>query len=279
MVLSEQVKACQDVVRVICPLLRERAAKTGEAITAFFRPFLAPDQTPPDGAALLLLIASAIEWHQEKLEEADVAHARELGDDAEPRQNRDNEYAKLYGEMTNLRSEVEAVYGPLGIRALGMSGNTPQDPPRLERLARDVSGRLLDPDYSLGTPKNRISLDRQSAGSVILALCDALKHWIGVVDTEVAEAKTTQEARARALSEWYDKVPRLCALARGLLLVAGDEEGAGRIISTPPRYRSSSSKEEEAQAKDASAPAEAEKKSPEEEKLSSGEKSEPKPQE
>lgn len=244
MELSEQVKSCQDVVRVVVPLLRERAEKTGEALSLVLGAFLGQGQTPPDGAALLLLVARAIEVLQERLEAADLAHARELGDDVEPRNKRDKAAAAVYSELTELRVEIEAFYGAVAIRALGMSGDTPQDPPRLERLARDVAGRLLDEKFSLGEPKKaRMTYDRKSAGAELLGGCGTLKPWIDKVDQEVAEAKTTLKARAQALAEWQEKVPKLCALARGVLLTAGDVEGAGRIVSTP--YRSPSPKPEE----------------------------------
>jgi hypothetical protein len=231
--LSEQVKACQDVTRSILPLLKARAARTGEALTAALAPYLSA--AAPSGEALLLAIAAAINAHQTRLEEADVAHSRELSDDAEPREARDEIALALHGEMIKLRVDVEAAHGDVGIQSLAMSGDTPRDAPRLQRFAEDVAARLLTPGLSLGATKSRITFDRVSAGNDIAALAASLKARIAAVDREAAEAKMTQEAKAKALAEWYDRVPGLCALARGILLAAGDEEGAARLASYPKR--------------------------------------------
>src|SRR5436190_4034738 len=125
MELSEQVKSCQDIVRVVVPLLRERAEKTGEALALVLGIFLEQGQKVPDGRALMLLVARAIEVIQERLEATDLAHARELGDDVEPRDKRDKASSALYSELTDLRREIESYYGSVAIQALGMSGTTP----------------------------------------------------------------------------------------------------------------------------------------------------------
>jgi hypothetical protein len=233
MELSEQVKACQDVVRVVVPVILERAARTGAALDELWKPLLEEGQSSPDGKLQMNLIAIAIERCQSVLEDADMAHARELGDDAEPRKKRDAAVSAAYRELTSLRDDIVAVFGDTGIKALGMSGNTPQDGPRLERLIRDVAGRLRDENVSLGTAKGRVSLDRKAASDELIPLASELKETIAVVDKEAAEAKGTQDARNAAIDLWMDKVPKLCALARGLLLVAGDVEGAALIVSTP----------------------------------------------
>jgi hypothetical protein len=244
MELSEQVKSCKDIVRVVVPLLRERAEKTGAALAEIFGLFVEAGQKVPESGVMLLLLARGIEIYQERLEAADFAHSRELGDDVEPRDKRDKAASSLYSELTELRGEIEAFYGSVATQSLGMSGTTPQDPPRLESMARDISDRLQDETFSLGDPKkSRMSYDRKSAGLDLLWLANNVKQCIKVVDKEVAEAKTTQEARARALEAWQDKVPKFCAAARGLLLASGDEEGASRIVSTPPRSPSQKTEE------------------------------------
>jgi hypothetical protein len=252
--LSEQVKACQDVTRSIVPLLKDRATRTGEALSAVFNPFLG-GAAVPSGEALLLLAAAAISAQQTRLEETDVAHSRELSDDGELRDKRDAVTLALYDEMIRLRVAIEASFGDTGIRALAMNGVTPRDAPRLQRLAEDVAGRLLMSDVSLGAPKSRISFDRERAGDDIAALAASLKGCIEAVDREVAQAKATQEARAKALAEWYDRVPKLCALARGILLAAGDEEGAAWVVSTPNYHAPKSEKAPKPDESAAAAPA------------------------
>lgn len=235
---SEQVKACQDVVRVVVPLLRERGAAAEAKLLEQLAP-AAPGGVAPFAPGMFALLASALEAYQSKLEAADEAHARELDDDALPRQERDRASNALYSEMIELRAEVEALFGATGIQALGLSGATPKDAPRLERLARDVAGRLLQPALSLGEPKKqRLLWDRAAAGAAIEELAKALRASLEVVDREVAESRTTQSAREQALETWQSQVPALCGLARSLLLVAGDEDGASRVVSKPTRYRS-----------------------------------------
>jgi hypothetical protein len=237
MELSNTVQQYQQVIREISAALTQRAEKNATQLLLLLSPHLASGETAPDLKLLFLLLARHAQHQQTQIEAADQRHAQELGDDAAALQARDSAAANVYSELSQIRSEVEAAFGDAGTRALGMSGETPRQWALLDRYATDILDRLQK-GISLGTPtRKRVSFDQKAAAQDLAPLCEALKKALSEVTREAAEAKETQDAKNRAISIWDNSVPQVVAAARALFALAGDDEGAARLYSTPASYR------------------------------------------
>jgi hypothetical protein len=238
MPLSSQVEEYQKLIMPIIALLREeaRSVQAKKAFADRYSKYLQKGEMLPDLGVLLTLLSRELEGSQNNIEGADQAYALEESDDPAVRQATEDATLALYDEVVQLRSELNAAYGEGAIAALGMQGDTTRVPARLERHARTVAERLKDARISLGKSKSvRVSLDRKAAAETLLALCDALATSLSDLNREKAELQQKQDERNRALTLWEEIVPSNCTAARGLLLLAGDVEGAGRITSTPKR--------------------------------------------
>jgi AcrR family transcriptional regulator len=246
MPLSSQIEEYKKLIMPIIALLREeaRSAQAKKAFADRYSKHLQSGETLPDVNFVLELLSRELEGTQGNAEGADQAYALEESDDPAVRQAVEDALLALYDEVVQLRSEINAAYGEGAINALGMQGDTTRVPARLERHARTVAERLKDGKISLGKSKSvRMSLDRKAAAETLMTLCDGLAVTLLDLNREKAELLQKQDERNRALTLWEEIVPSNCAAARGLLLLAGDVEGAGRITSTPKRRVSSTGPE------------------------------------
>lgn len=256
MPLSSQVEEYKRVIEPIVGLLREpdRAAKTIEALKQRYAAYLKSGEVMPDVGFLFELLSRELEGSQGNIEAADQAYALEESDDPAVKQAVEDATTALYDGVVQLRGEINAVYGEGAINALGMQGETTRVPLRLALHARTITERLNDDKISLGKPKStRLKLDRKEVAEALALLCDELDVQLKALTREKAELLQKQDERNRALALWEETVPSNCAAARGLLLLAGDVEGAGRVASTPKR-RVSSTGDEDAPTEDSTDP-------------------------
>ena len=241
MELSNVIQQYQQVVRDASAALTQRSEKNAAQLVSLLSQHLLSGETAPEFRLLFVLLSRHVQYYQKHIEDADQRHAQELGDDIVVLQAREDTAAKVYRELVQIRSELEAAFGSAGVAALGMTGITPRQPDLLERYAADILDRLQK-GVSLGTPtRRRVSFDAKAVAEDLAPLCEALTKASAAVTREVAEAKDTQDAKNQAISEWDSNVPLVIAAAKALFALAGDSEGAARLYSTPASYRRASS--------------------------------------
>ena len=252
MPLSSQVEEYKRVVEPILALLTEpaRKAKTIEALKQRYAIYLKSGEVMPDVGFLFELLSRELEGSQQNIEASDQAYALEESDDPAVKKAVEDAMVALYDGVVQFRGEINAVYGEDAINALGMQGETTRVPLRLALHARTIVERLSDDSISLGKLKStRLKLDRREVAGALVVLCDELDIQLKALTREKAELQQKQDERNRALALWEETVPSNCAAARGLLLLAGDVEGAGRVASTPKR-RASATPDEDAPTED-----------------------------
>lgn len=220
-------------------------------VAATLSPYLGKGERLPDVALLMDLIARWQNTAIERLLDADRAHELELGDDAQPRMDRDEAAEQLRQVLIDLRGAVEPLYGTSGLKKLAIDGPVPTDPSVVATFTENVMVALGDTSIELGTPRRRgITIDRAGFAAELGELLPRLRTALADVAREAREAETTQSAKNAAMLE-SDR-----ATSRGsswLLVTAvlGGREDLGVRLRPPQPRRGASAESETSEAKSA----------------------------
>jgi hypothetical protein len=208
--------------------------RIGQALTSLFTPYLRPDEQLPDFTLVVELIGRAQRGSADVMMSADETHELELSDDDAPRQARDQARDALAAEIISLRDLTRALYGPGIVRALGLEGDTPDDPVQLMRLGRQVVEALgkipLPPPRLAGA-----TIDVAQITSRLAGLARDLERHLDEVAREVREAQVTQTQKNRSISDYDAFFAGAAMVVAGFLRLAGERELADRV--RPSRRR------------------------------------------
>jgi len=121
------------------------AAEVDQKLRALFTGHVQPTEVMPDFAFVVRLIGRHLSSAADVLNAADLAHEAEIGDDVQPRVERDDSEADLRETTINYRNAISVGYGDVVMRSHGIGSAAPPDPRGLIRYAKDFHSGLIDP--------------------------------------------------------------------------------------------------------------------------------------
>lgn len=237
----------QKIGESIVATARTHAAEVAARLEETLAPFVAEGETSTDFLALQRQLARYVDHLLATLIEADEAHLRELGDDRDPRRQRDDAAQALYDKLIQLRGALTSLFGlDRGNELLGIEGPTPRDPRLLHRHATRALEQLRAPDPELPAQElNGIQLDRDALAAELQPATDELAAAIEDVNRELREAETTQGVKDKAVEEFDQVVGGIARMLIGADTIAGFPNYSQRIRLTLPASGGSRSEEEE----------------------------------
>ncbi|MDB4931302.1 MAG: hypothetical protein JWM10_3786 [Myxococcaceae bacterium] len=227
---SKEVTDRQKSARAVAAAAEAHAAEAAAKITAALEAHLSPGERMPDVALLLRLFGRAVVAHGDLLARADLAHEKELSDDAGPRRRRDEGATALYQAGYETRDLVASHYGDEGLAALSMGVPAPADPTALVHWVTAAVERLHDAKAKLPAPRRKaVRVDRKALGDELAAGLPALTAALKDVDRERREADATLAAKGKAM-EGYDAAFRRGAGAlTAMFRAAGLDDLAAKV--------------------------------------------------
>ena len=200
-----------------------------------------------DVALLLSQLTALLDRAAAELADADLAHAAELADDAEPRQARDEALLAVREKLLSLRELVVGAYGETVAGSLQLSEALPEQAMRLLQRVRAVSQALRDKPPTKPAKHKSLKLDFDSLADELDALQQPLDTALLDVDREEREAQASLLRKDRATAEWERIYDGVTHIAYGAYVLSGRPDLAERI---EPTTRKRSGVDPDAPAKD-----------------------------
>lgn len=228
---SKQVVDRQKEAQAVIAAGTTHAAAIVEGLVALFSPVLQRGEKLPDLDLLLRLALRVLDGAQQDLVDADEAYQRELLDDAEPRQRRDEAAAALREQLMAVRDLMEGLFGEALVRRSGFTSETPEEPVLLSRFARQVSGSMQE----VPLPKPRLpglKINPAELTAELDARRERLDQALADVTRESKEAQASLSARDAATASYDTRYQGVANLVVGLLRLAGKPDLAARVRLT-----------------------------------------------
>ena len=210
------------------------------ALTARLKSELSPHlqrgETLPDFAQVSALFLRWLADAQKTLIAADLAHERELADDAAPRRARDDAASEVRGQLISLREMVSVMYDPSAVQELGIIGDTPSDAVAVSRQATAVLSALGT--VKLPKPRRKgAEVNLKEIEAELRPAAASLSKALSAVPREVREAEVTLSARNQAMAEYDRRYSATTAVLSALLLSAGEQALADKLRPLSGRRR------------------------------------------
>ena len=228
--VSKMITDRSKSVSFVTTALTTHEARLAKRIGAELAPFL--DGEGVDIRPLVRVLTRSTEHRLSALQEADDRHEAELADDPKVRDERDEAAPVLRQAILGARDAIHAGWGPLGLRAFGITGETPSDPYVLDSLARQLVAALEDEKLPLPAPRPGVTVDRAALATQITSAAAAFTEALRAVRREETEAQTTQTAKWAALEANDDGFSRAMGVISSLFRLARMDYEATRL--TPP---------------------------------------------
>jgi hypothetical protein len=197
-------------------------------VEACIKPHLKKGEKAPDFALVATALTRMLAGLHDAMVAADEAHERELGDDATPRNARDEAAARLGKLLVDLREILVGMFGAAKVKELGFGGTVPRDPVVLARYAGEIATAVRGSSMS----KPRIKGAEWKPAAVadqIEALRDVLDAALVDVGRETREAQATLEAKNKAIVALDAACGGVAEVLGGLLRLSGKAELAEKL--------------------------------------------------
>jgi hypothetical protein len=215
--------------RAVVTAAETHANEIAAGMNRVLEPYLAKGETMPDTALLARLMGRWLDAEGKANLAADVAHEKELADDAAPREQREQANAKVRQTLIDLRAGVDATYGPAGLKKLGLDQAVPGDPSVVATTGWNVLNFLEDASIKLPAPRKGLKLDRKSFAEDLKAELPNLDKALKDVAREIREAEATLAAK-RAATESNDRAfSRGAGWLSATCMAAGLDDISARI--------------------------------------------------
>jgi hypothetical protein len=250
-VVTDRLKATNSVVAS----LKNLASTVSDQAKALLEPHLEKGEKLPDLGHAATLIARMLEERAGAMEKADAAHNKELSDDAEPRDRRDETKAAVYAALVEVKQGTVALFGEKWVPRLKLPSEIPQDPAALSRVAAEVIEALAEVELPAPLLEGVKHFDVKPWIKKIAGPSKELAGAIKDVAREEREAQATLIKKNRAMSDHADGFSKGVAFAQALLRLVGENEHADRLRPNPrqPGTLEPSSGGDAAQGSDAAA--------------------------
>ena len=199
---SKQVTDREKSSRAVAAAANTHALEIAAGFERELAPHLKAGEEFPDIALLSRLIGRKIAADTAALVAADGAHERELSDDAEPREQRDEAAMKVRAVLVDLRASIDTVYGAPGLTKLGLDQAVSEDPSVLATAAAAAAKVLGDGSIKLPKPRRAaMKVDRQGFAAEIDVELPPLVKALTKVATEDREKEATLGKKQGAMSK------------------------------------------------------------------------------
>ena len=247
--MSKPLTDRQGATEIVASAAETHAARAAEKFTELFADCLEGKEKIPDIALLFKLLARKQRRMTALVAEADEAYAKELGDDAEPRERRDTASGKLASEIGEIRDTLQSTFGAALVKEIGLDGRVDTDPKAVLARAKRLVITLSDPERVWPKPKRKgIKIDPSAWLDDLNAPIAVLETALGDVAREVREAQVASDTRNRAFAANDDSFSRMAGGTAALLRVVGDDALAARVRPSSRRPGQVATEEEAAPA-------------------------------
>lgn len=206
------------------------ATEVNQKLGALLERHLQAGETMPNLALFATLIGRHLTSVAAVLNEADLVHEAEIGDDVQPRVERDEAESDLRDATVNYRNALGAGYGDAALRAHSVGTAAPSDTRGLIRYAKDFRSGLLDAARAPSVPaRTGVVVDRAALAAALTTRIERLDAALVVVEREAAELKRTQAAKDEAMSANDTAFSGVANVMEGLLVLAGRKDLAARV--------------------------------------------------
>lgn len=227
---SKEVTDRQKDARAVLAAAETHGAAAARAFAAELQPYLRAGESAPDLTLLFTLVARRLEASLSTLVTADEAHTLELGDDAIPRQKRDEAAAALRQLAIEIRDQVVSVHGDAALDPLSVRGDTPTDPVALAEWCRTFAKQLRAATVTLPQRLRRTaSIDRTAMAEELEGALGPLDRALAAVAREKREAEATQAAKSAAAERYDLTFSQSAGLYASVFRVAGLADLADRV--------------------------------------------------
>lgn len=210
--------------------LEQNARSIEERIGARLGALLRGEERMPEWALAAQLLGRELEALADVMEAADLAHGRELADDAGPRASRDRHAAEVREIYSDLRVALSSTYGGdvlARMRVASAAGSTPAELARQGQAAREA---LLDASIVLPEPRRRGSrIDREAFAEELSVAVLALSRALEEVDRESKEADVSHAAKLEAIDAYDAAFARIVPAIAALYMLAGQDTLAAKL--------------------------------------------------
>ncbi|UJR79029.1 hypothetical protein [Sandaracinus amylolyticus] len=233
---SKQVIDRERSSRTVVATLERYAPEAGQGVRAASSELLGRREVMPDIELVIRIAARALERSTSELIDADRAHDREINGDSHAREERDRAHRAVYELVISVRGLVQASFGDVALKTLGLWDPSPPDPQGTLTYARNLADVLGDTAVALPAPRiEHVRFDREGLAMDLVTKVDVLRTAMALVAREESAAKGTQ-ARKDAAMAAYDRTFRIAAnLGVALFQLGGLDELADRIKPSPRR--------------------------------------------
>ena len=135
---SKLVTTREKSTRSLSAAATTHADAIAASIATELGPFVEKGEKLPNIALLVHLLDRKLRANLDTLITTDAVHENELGDDAAPRNARDDRAEKVRTTLVDLRDAISTAYGPSALRKLGLEDPIPNDPASIAARARSV---------------------------------------------------------------------------------------------------------------------------------------------
>jgi hypothetical protein len=230
MAMAKQVTDRQGATNFVASSAETHADELQEKFNANFAPFLEPMEKLPDVGLVVRLIARRLRATTAILVDKSDAYDKELADDAAPREARDEAAATLTSEIVEIRSLLEAAYGPSILREIGIDGKTDVEPKAILAKAKRLVDELKNPSRKWPKPRRKgVKIEPTSWIDDLMAPIQALEKALHDVAREAREAQAASNAKNIALDHNDDVFARSATGLSALLRLVHEDALAARV--------------------------------------------------
>jgi len=219
---EKQITDRERASSAVASMLEQYAEQVRGGAEAALKPYLKRGETMPDVGMLSVLLRRMLDARISELTTASAAHQREIADDSAPREERDEARREVFDLVFTLRGTVEANFGRLGLRTLGLIEACPSTPQGTLTYARTLVVALNDKKAKLPKPRTKhVRFDREDLAFELDERVGRLDSALKAVAREEGEAKGTQSRKDGAMEAQDGAFRSVTNLAMGLFRLAG----------------------------------------------------------
>jgi len=202
------------------------SGKLGELL----RPYLEEGEELPDLKLFMGLVTKHMAGVTTGMKTASDAHEEEIADDAMPRQELEESRLLLRSKFIASRANIETQFGRVGLKTLGIEGQTPNELEELVTAGKRLVKNLRDPHLELPPPlMASLAPNRAGLADEVDAASTALTRAKGKVAAEARELEGTLAVKHRSMDAHDQTFGRCARWLEATYELAGAQELAGRI--------------------------------------------------
>ncbi len=164
---------------------------------------------------------TALNEANDRLEEAEMALARERADDRALRERRDAAVDKLRDELASIRSLLDGLGGRATVERFSLAGPTPQVPDRLEGYTKTVLTSLREVDETIEGPTTGMTLDTTELADELAPLYDELVESLEEISADERKKDALLVQRDEALEQWKETYRGVASMVDGAFRLVG----------------------------------------------------------